>query len=141
MPLHDGPTHHPIQMQCIAAASARYAVPQLLIRAVMRQEGGCGKRSAPNKNGTVDLGCMQINSSHLPVLRGYGISPTMLQNNDCLNIQVGTWFLRQSLSGAPDFWRGVGAYNSGGYTAEKEKVNARYRTQVWNHLVDIWQGH
>jgi soluble lytic murein transglycosylase-like protein len=129
------------RIECVTAAAARYAVPVDLIRAVMRQENGCGKRSKPNKNGTVDLGCMQINSSHLPWLSGYGITDVMVQFNDCLNIQLGAYFLRQSLDTGPDFWRGVGGYNSGTYTPKKEAVNERYRMQVWNHLVDIWHGY
>lgn len=83
---------------------------------------------------------MQINSSHLPELRQYGITAAMLQHNDCLNVQIGAWYLRRSLDSAPDFWRGVGAYNSGTYSQAKERVNARYRLQVWDHLVDIWNG-
>lgn len=129
------------RIECASAAAAHYGVPPDLIRAVLRQENGCGKRSAPNKNGTVDLGCMQINSSHLSWLRGYGITSDMVQYNNCLNIQLGAYFLRRSLNTGPDFWRGVGSYNSGTYTAEKEAVNERYRMQVWNHLVDIWHGY
>ncbi len=129
------------RIQCVVAAAARYSVPPDLIRAVLRQENGCGKRSAPNKNGTVDLGCMQINSSHVPWLRGYGITAAMVQFNDCLNIQLGAYFLRQSLNAGPDFWRGVGVYNSGAYSTKKEGANARYRMKVWVHLVDIWHGY
>ncbi|TAM33765.1 MAG: conjugal transfer protein [Burkholderiaceae bacterium] len=140
MPVHLPPDLNQTRAVCIEAASARYQVPAALIRAVIRQENGCGKRGATNKNGTTDLGCMQINSSHLPWLRGYGITATLVQNDDCLNIQLGAYLLRRSLDAGPDFWRGVGGYNSGTYSAKKEAVNKHYRMQVWDHLVNIWQG-
>jgi soluble lytic murein transglycosylase-like protein len=45
-----------------------------------------------NKNGSVDVGLMQVNSIHFPKLKSYGISPEDLFD-PCTNINVGAWEL------------------------------------------------
>ncbi len=122
--------------QCVAAASARYQVPQDLIRAVMRAEGGAVGTVARNRNGSADLGVMQINTIHLPELARYGITREVLVNNACVNIHVGTWILSRELQRGGDFWTNVGAYNS-----RTPVHNKRYRERVWEHLLAIWRGH
>lgn len=122
--------------QCVASASARYQVPQDLIRAVMRAEGGAVGTVARNRNGSADLGVMQINTIHLPELARYGITREVLVNNACVNIHVGTWILSRELQRGGDFWTNVGAYNS-----RTPVHNKRYRERVWEHLLAIWRGH
>lgn len=136
------PDLDPARARCVVAAAQRYNVPIVLLRALMRQEGGCGQAHL-NSNGTYDYGCMQINSVNLssgPRLAQYGISARHLQFNDCLNIQIGAFMARRHIDASPDFWRGVGAYNSGTYTKGKENTNRRYRFSVWSHVQDIAQG-
>lgn len=136
-PLHAHATH----TQCIEWASNTYHVPSDLVRAVMRAENGCGRLGARNRDGTRDMGCMQINPQHMPWLHKYGITQDILIHDDCVNIQIGTYLVSEDLHNNPDFWRGVGAYNSGNWTPSKESSNAAYRSAVWHHLVDIWTGH
>lgn len=120
---------------CIASAASRYAVPVDLVRAVIRTEGGKTGAISGNKNGSYDMGLMQVNSIHLPEMKRYGITRDYLINNECINIHIGTFILHRALSESQDFWRGVGAYNS------KTPVhNERYRKKVWGNLVKLWQG-
>lgn len=121
--------------RCIHAASSRYHVPADLVRAVIRTEGGGAGVVSPNKNGSADLGLMQINTIHLPEFARYGITRDMLVGDNCLNVQVGVFILHRELQREGDFWTNVGAYNS-----RTPKFNKRYRERVWQHLVDVWSG-
>ena len=60
--------------------------------------------SKPNKNGTYDIGIMQINSSHLVWLnKEFGISEKDLKENPRINIYIGALILRKCFDkhGAP----------------------------------------
>jgi hypothetical protein len=130
-----------LQHQCIRLAAHHYyqrsdPVPFEgfvdLIEAVLAVEGGCG-RVASNNNGSRDIGCMQINSVHLPLLASYGISEQALYRNDCQNIMVGVWILHSGLQSAPNLWVGVGNYNS-----HTPSHNTRYQQLVWLRLQRLW---
>lgn len=120
---------------CIASAAARYQVPVDLIRAIIKTEGGTTGQTVGNNNGSRDMGLMQVNTIHLPMLARYGITRDMVVNDECLNIQLGTFILHRELSRGGDFWTNVGAYNS-----RTPVHNVRYRAKVWNNLLKIWQG-
>lgn len=133
---------------CVRSAAAHYYTagdpipyPALvdLIKAVMAQEAGCGK-VATNTDGSVDIGCMQINSSHLSTLARFGIRYDMLRDNECQNIFVGTWILHSEIRSAPDLWTGVGNYNTGaGRRTEKRiRANRTYQANVWRRLQALW---
>lgn len=103
-----------------------------IIEAVLAVEDGCG-RVASNANGSRDIGCMQINSVHLPLLASYGISEQALYRNECQNIMVGVWILHSGLQSASSLWVGVGNYNS-----HTPIHNARYQQLVWLRLQRLW---
>jgi hypothetical protein len=129
------------QQQCIRLAAQHYYRRNDsvsfdgfvdIIEAVLAVEGGCG-RIASNTNGSRDIGCMQINSVHLPLLATYGISEQALYRNECQNIMVGVWILHSGLQSASNFWVGVGNYNS-----HTPIHNARYQRLVWLRLQRLW---
>ena len=67
--------------------------------------------SKSNKNGSYDIGIMQINSSHLAWLKNHGISLKDLLENPRINIYTGALILRKcfDLHGANE--RGISCYN------------------------------
>lgn len=100
------PTH-----ECIVEAAERYAVPVRLIYSILRVEGGKVGQKVYNKNGSYDMGPMQINSVWIPTFSSY-VSPTEILYDGCVNVLVGTWLLRSHINLAGDFWQGVGNYHS-----------------------------
>lgn len=74
-------------------AGERYGVDPWLLYSIAKVESEL-KPSALNKNrnGTYDLGIMQINTIHRKTLEKYGISQESLWNPQ-ININVGAWVL------------------------------------------------
>lgn len=98
--------------KCFKQASLHYGVPEDLLRAISHVESG-GNQSATNsnKNGSTDIGHMQINTSWLPTLAKFGISKSSLMNA-CTNTYVGAWILASNISRMGYRWEAVGAYNA-----------------------------
>ncbi|EGK6862152.1 lytic transglycosylase domain-containing protein [Salmonella enterica subsp. enterica serovar Amager] len=120
---------------CVQAAAHRYNLPVKLILAVIKAEGGKNGLVKHNKNGSVDLGIMQINSIHLGTLKKFGIGYNDILFRTCTNIEVGTWILRRQFSDVTDYrdseqwWRAVGNYHS-----HTPRHNLAYQKKVWLHL-------
>lgn len=98
---------------CWERAASLHGVNVQVIQAIASVESNYRARAINrNRNGSADLGIMQINSSWLPTLRRYGISRSDLFD-PCINIHVGAWILSQNVRrfGATS-WRAVGAYNA-----------------------------
>ena len=102
---------HEVPPACIAQAAQRFALHESLLHAVLLVEGGKVGHVSRNKNGTYDMGPMQINSIWLPIFSNY-ISETEIIQDPCTNVHVGAWILRASINQAKDFWHGVGNYHS-----------------------------
>lgn len=119
-----------VPASCINQAAIEYHVPAKLIISVLRTEGGRIGSASRNKNGTVDYGPMQINSSWLSTLAPYGYNARSLQYNPCVNVRVGTWLLSKAIAHNKILWKGVGDYHS--HTPQYNrtyysKVNKEYR--------------
>lgn len=85
-----------------------------------------------NKNNSVDVGIMQINSIHQHELSTLGIKMDELFE-PCKNIIVGAWLLKRSIMSANgDVWKGVGRYHSA--TPELQK---KYIKKVKHVYFDI----
>ncbi len=129
--------------RCIALAAAYYHSPgdpvtvqgmADLVTAVMGSEGTCG-RTHTNTDGSVDYGCMGINTRRLAELAPYRITAQKLVADDCLNIYVGTWMLKRELVNEPNLWKAIGNYNS-----HTPRWNQRYQRLVWGHLKRLWSA-
>lgn len=132
------PPQPPSIEACVAASSIRFNVHADLIKAVILTEGGRVGAKTKNKNGSYDIGIMQINTIHLPLLKQYGITEDQLLNEPCVNIAVGTWILAKGVNragNANDFWVGVGSYNS-----KTPKFNEIYKQKVWKNLLRVRSG-
>lgn len=87
-----------VDADCVIDASKRFKIPVSIILSILDVEGGEVGVKASNKNGTWDIGPMQINTCHMEELAPFGITKYDLQTNGCLNVQAGTWLLRQLLN-------------------------------------------
>lgn len=111
------PTHVPehVMSKCVGIASKTFNIPPIVIRALQAQEGGKIGTISRNDNGSFDLGPMQINTINLPSIKKAFPFLTWrhIVYDPCINIMVGTWFLRQKIDGRNgNVWEGVGDYHS-----------------------------
>ena len=102
-------------------ASQRYGIHPYLLWSIAKKESGF-KASAigKNKDGSEDIGIMQINSWWLEPrksqssgkrLGDYGITRSALFD-PCTNIHAGAWVLAQNIQSYGNTWKAVGAYNA-----------------------------
>lgn len=89
--------------------------------------------SRPNRNGTYDIGLMQINSSWLPELRKHGITQEKLLEG-CTSIYVGAWILSKSIKRYGYSWEAIAAYNVGSVdTPRRRELGLRYAQRVYRN--------
>ena len=97
---------------CWQEAAARYQVNSTLLQAIASTESAMNPRAVGrNRNGSRDVGLMQINSAWLPTLARYGITERDLFD-PCTSIHVGAWILAGNMSRLGYTWEAVGAYNA-----------------------------
>jgi len=114
---------------CWDEAAERYGINPHLLYAIAKTESGLNPTAYNrNRNGTYDIGLMQINSSWLPTLRKYGVDEQRLLD-PCTSIHVGAWILAQNFRRMGHSWDAVGAYNSSN-PAQRRK----YATKVYTNL-------
>lgn len=133
--------HELVVHECIVEAAEHYNVPQLLLKAIRETEGGkVGQIVGPNRNGTSDLGVMQINTIWLEELKEFGISKEDLLNDACTNVYVGAWILRGYYDYHDRDWqKAIMSYNAG----FKLENGVRYAQKViykWNKLHESYVG-
>ena len=115
---------------CFEEAGARYGVSPELLRAIAHVESGMNPlaHNPGNKNGSEDIGLMQINSRWLPELGKYGIRRSDLWE-PCTSIHVGAWVLAGNIRRLGNTWQAIGAYN-----AKSKKKRIDYANRVYRHL-------
>lgn len=109
--------------RCFDEAARRYGLDKLMLVAIARTESGLRAHviGPMNRNGSYDIGMMQINSSWLPILGKYGISQRDLLNA-CTNIDVGAWVLAHNIARHGATWKAVGAYNAASQQKQEKYV-------------------
>lgn len=114
---------------CWEEAGARYGVHPQLLYAIAKTESSLDPKAVNgNKNGSRDVGLMQINSFWFPILKKHGIEEEQLFD-PCTSIHVGAWILAQNLQRMGNTWKAVGAYNS-----SKPDIRLRYAQKVYKHI-------
>ncbi|MFT5534235.1 MAG: soluble lytic murein transglycosylase-like protein [Burkholderiaceae bacterium] len=114
---------------CWQEAAQRYSVNPAILVAIARTESSMNPNAINrNRNGSYDLGLMQINSRWFPLLRQYGISEQQLRD-PCTSIHVGAWILSQNMQRLGNSWDAVGAYNS-----SQPAQRAAYAQRVYRNL-------
>ena len=97
---------------CWEQAAERYGVSSELLYAIARTESGLDPLAiGRNRNGSRDIGLMQINSAWLPRLATHGIAERDLFD-PCTSIHVGAWILADNVRRLGYTWEAVGAYNA-----------------------------
>ena len=89
-----------------------------------------------NRDGSHDVGLMQINSTHFEELQRYGIDERRLITEPCTSIMVGASILSNMIKVYGYNWEAVGAYNVG---VKKENYPQRmiYAHKVWRKYQEI----
>ena len=114
---------------CWEDAAQRYQVSSVLLYAIARTESGLNPFAVGrNRDGSRDIGLMQINSTWLPALASHGIKERDLFE-PCTNIHVGAWILAGNVSRLGYTWEAVGAYN-----AANPALRRSYVEKVRRHL-------
>lgn len=118
---------------CLAAAAGHHAVDPAVLHAIASVESGFNPQAInrTNRNGSRDIGLMQINSSWLPTLARWDITETQLFD-PCVSAYVGAWILAGNMARMGHTWRAVGAYN-----ARTPARQVAYVRRVQEHLARL----
>jgi soluble lytic murein transglycosylase-like protein len=112
---------------CLDDAAAYRHLNPALVRAIAQHESGMRASAVNvNRNGSEDIGLMQVNSSWLPTLSRFGIRREHLFDA-CVNGYVGTWILASNCRRFGATWKCVGAYNAVSPQKQLTYANAIYR--------------
>lgn len=115
---------------CFREAGMDYGVHPRLLMAIARNESGMQPNIVrQNKNGTIDVGLMQVNSSWFPVLQRYGHDPAWLRD-PCYNVRMGAWILAHEIQRFGLSWQAVGAYHSKNPERQQRYAVAVYRQMM-----------
>ena len=122
----------PAMANCWRSAGERYGIEPELLQAIGIVESGLLPSAINgNKNGSTDIGLMQINSQHFSQLKKYNITQHALMNDPCQNVMVGAWILAGQMRLFGYSWEAVGAYNAGNGRDSKTKMwRKRYIKKV-----------
>lgn len=122
---------------CWDTAAHHYHVDPYLLFAIAKVESGMNPNAVGwNRDGSRDVGLMQINSSHFRELQRQGINESRLIAEPCTSIMVGASILSSMIKVYGYNWEAVGAYNAG---LKKENYSQRmvYARKVWNKYQKI----
>jgi soluble lytic murein transglycosylase-like protein len=119
---------------CFDDAAKKTGVNRDILVAIAMQESSVSSTAVhKNKNGSEDIGVMQINTDvWLNFIAEAGVSRNDLFK-PCVNIHVGALILKDCIRVFGNTWKAVGAYNVG-YKLGKTRDLLRYKYMllVWN---------
>jgi soluble lytic murein transglycosylase-like protein len=125
---------------CWSRAGQLHAIEPELLQAIADVESGQRPDAINhNRNGTRDIGLMQINSIHLPRLHAQGITEQRLLDEPCLSVEVGASMLAEFIARHGYNWTAVGAYNAGN-SPHRQAARLRYARKVWQRYQVLTQA-
>lgn len=113
---------------CFDRAAAWAGVHPTLLRAIRSVESrGNAAAVGWNRNGTYDVGLMQINSSWY----AQGLRPWWSGlGHPCVNVAAAAWILRQCVDDHGYTWNAVGCYHAGSGWRQREKARLAARRYI-----------
>lgn len=107
----------PPTMNCFISEARAHSIDPYVLLAVMKTEGGRPGELALNRNGTVDLGPMSVNTVWLPALAKHyqTTEPELmhrLASDGCANVAAGALILKRKIQSNGGVWEGVAHYHS-----------------------------
>lgn len=119
---------------CIRAAAGGRAWLEKTLWGLRDQEGGWIGADVANKDGSHDLGPLQVNSWWVDKIanitrRSPKTVRWWLANDACFNVSAARWIFLTGLASTGEYWKAIGAYHSP--TAWRQK---RYAASVSSHL-------
>ncbi|MCZ4337764.1 lytic transglycosylase domain-containing protein [Shewanella colwelliana] len=115
---------------CIYWQSEKYGVNELLVMAVILQEGGKPSSKNRNSDGTYDYGILQINDVRSNELIELGYELSEVRSDGCKGIEAGIHLLSREIkrakkdAGNHGVWLGVGRYH---YSENGEYPHNHYK--------------
>ena len=95
---------------CFEEAGKAHGISSELLRSIARVESGFNSRAInTNRNGSSDLGLMQINSAWIAILN---LKREELIADPCYNVMTGAGILRKCIDRQGYTWESVGCYNA-----------------------------
>jgi soluble lytic murein transglycosylase-like protein len=116
---------------CWTQAGTEFGIDPLLLYSIAKVESSLNPKAFNrNRDGSFDVGIMQINSTHLPRLIKVGVTRERLMREPCTAIRSGAEILAGFIDRAGYTWEAVGAYNAG-LAPEREPLRQAYAAKVW----------
>lgn len=117
---------------CMMLAAQTHSVPPALLVGIYKAEGGKIGQEVRNKNGSYDLGPMQINTIWLPTLsKEWGVSNETarkwVRDDPCTNTKVAAWILRSHINETQNLSVALEYYHS-----RTPKFGKKYKKRVLN---------
>jgi soluble lytic murein transglycosylase-like protein len=124
--------------RCLKDSSQKININPVILYLIIKKESNFNPRAINfNRNGSRDIGLMQINSIWLPQLREFSITENNLYH-PCTNISVGSWILAQAMLEFGSNWKAVGAYHAGSSVKNKTEVRRRqYAQDIFRHYTSL----
>ncbi|MCK6418772.1 MAG: lytic transglycosylase domain-containing protein [Alphaproteobacteria bacterium] len=102
---------------CMMLAAQTYDLPPAVLVGIYKAEGGQPGMEMKNKNGTYDLGPMQINTTWIPQLAekwdvSRDTARTWVRDDVCTNVGVAAWILRSHLEETGNITQAIAHYHS-----------------------------
>jgi soluble lytic murein transglycosylase-like protein len=112
---------------CFEEAGGKYAVSPVLLESIAKTESNLDpKAKNKNRNGSVDIGLMQVNSYWINT---FGLDGDRLITDSCYNTMTGARILRQCIDRYGYTWEAVGCYNA--VSMDKKKA---YSWKIFRQL-------
>lgn len=111
-------TPEPEMQHCIRAAAAGRRWLERTLWGLYDQEAGWTGAETRNRNGSFDLGPLQVNSQWVPTVaarmrRDRSDVRRWLRDDPCFNVGVSAWLFLSGYMASRNYWRAIGSYHSG----------------------------